>query len=378
MSPSHSKFSGKPKNKCRILYLVGQLGAGGLERQLFYLLRVMDKQYYLPAVVVWNYTAEDMYVRQIRELGVQVLPLPHSYLSIGKLVIFCRIVFSLQPEIIHSYSFFTNIAAYLVGLVTRVISIGSVRCDFIKSKVDAGILLGKVNARWPRTQIYNSVNAETTAKQAFTLFVPKQLYVVHNGLDLEEFTSQDYHNFGKVRILAVGSLLPVKRWDRLLKVARELKKQSFDFLIQIVGNGPLRISLEEEAHVLGVQSCIDFLGHRDDIPKLMSACCFLAHTSDSEGCPNVVMEAMASGRAVVATDVGDVPYLIEDGKTGFVVQRGDPEMLVERIATLVSDPARCRKMGEAGRIKAEREFSLSKSVSDTFAVYKATGLEDCK
>ena len=68
----------KLQKKCRILYLVGQLGPGGLERQLCYLLQAMDRQRYSPVVVVWNYKEDDIYVRQIQDLGVQVLALPKT------------------------------------------------------------------------------------------------------------------------------------------------------------------------------------------------------------------------------------------------------------------------------------------------------------
>ena len=68
----------KLQKKCRLLYVVGQLGTGGLERQLYYLLQAMDRQRYLPVVVVWNYKEDDVYVRQVQELGVHVLALPKT------------------------------------------------------------------------------------------------------------------------------------------------------------------------------------------------------------------------------------------------------------------------------------------------------------
>jgi glycosyltransferase involved in cell wall biosynthesis len=88
------------------------------------------------------------------------------------------------------------------------------------------------------------------------------------------------------------------------------------------------------------------------------------------------MEAMACGRAVVATDAGDVRHLVEDGKTGFVVRRGDDATLVERMVTLITDQDLCRSMGEAGRAKAVREFGLDRLVADTFDAYRAAGWRD--
>jgi glycosyltransferase involved in cell wall biosynthesis len=85
------------------------------------------------------------------------------------------------------------------------------------------------------------------------------------------------------------------------------------------------------------------------------------------------MEAMACGRAVVATDVGDARYLIDEGRTGFVTPRGDAAALAERIAQLITDGALCRKMGGAGRSRAEQEFGLDRMVDETLAVYRSTG-----
>jgi glycosyltransferase involved in cell wall biosynthesis len=83
------------------------------------------------------------------------------------------------------------------------------------------------------------------------------------------------------------------------------------------------------------------------------------------------MEAMATGRAVVATDSGDVPFLVDNGETGFVVRRDDNGALVEAIARLITDPALCDRMGRAGRAKAEREFGLERFASETLAAYHA-------
>src|SRR5262249_42939457 len=151
------------------------------------------------------------------------------------------------------------------------------------------------------------------------------------------------------------------------------KRRGFDYLIQIAGDGPLRGALAQQAQGLGVADYVEFLGHVDNIPSLLANAAFLVHTSDNEGYPNAVMEAMACARAVVATDAGDVPFLVEDGETGFVVRRGDNVTFVERMVRLMNDRDLCRRMGEAGRAKAEREFGLNRLVEETLAVYRAIG-----
>jgi glycosyltransferase involved in cell wall biosynthesis len=146
--------------------------------------------------------------------------------------------------------------------------------------------------------------------------------------------------------------------------------------MEIVGGGPLRESLEKQVQDLGLLHQVRLKGHVNNIPAVLASSTFLAHSSEIEGSPNVVMEAMACGRAVVAMDAGDIPLLIEDGKTGFVVPRGDDDRFVERLATLIQNRDLCRQMGEAGRAKAEREFRTDRLVEKTFAAYVAAGWSD--
>jgi glycosyltransferase involved in cell wall biosynthesis len=358
---------------CRLLYVVGQLRPGGLERQLYYLLQAMDRQRYRPEVVVWNVRENNVYAPQIRALGVALHFFPPEFSGEAKLRAFHRLVKELKPEVVHSYSFYTNFAAHWATRGMQAVAMGSIRSDFTFDRESTGPWLGRLSARWPRHQICNNASAAEAVQRARRPFVPEQVYVVRNGLDLEEFRSVPFATARQVRIVGVGSLIPVKRWDRLLVAALELKRRGLDCQIRIAGDGPLRGSLQQRAQALGLANRIEFIGHTADIPSLLSDATLLVHTADTEGCPNVVMEAMACGRAVVATDVGDVPYLVEDGKTGFVVRRGDDTALVARMATLLTQIDLCRRLGEAGRVKAEREFRLDRLVAETLIAYRASG-----
>jgi glycosyltransferase involved in cell wall biosynthesis len=361
---------------CRFLYLVGQLRAGGLERQLYFLLQRMDRERYRPEVAVWNLRDDDTYAPRIRNLGVVLHSFPDATSGAAKVGALRRIVAQTKPEVVHSYSFYTNFAAWWATLGTKAAVIGAVQSDFIRDKKGSGPVLGRLSALWPRDQIFNSVVAAENARRSRSLFVPGRRFVVRNGLDLQLFRSVPSSIDGQASVLGIGSLLPVKRWDRLLKAASELKKRGVGCLVQIAGDGPLRESLEQQARDLGVTDRVKFIGHTDSVPDLLGSATFLAHTSETEGTPNVVMEAMACRRAVVATDAGDAPSMIDDGKTGFVVRRGDDAALVDRMATLIADRELCRRMGEAGRVKAEREFGVDRLVSETLAVYRSAGWKD--
>src|SRR5712691_8915015 len=139
----------------RLLYLVGQLTPGGLERQLCYLLQAMDRERYRPAVAVWNFSEADVYVPRIRALNVPMYAFPNLPSAAAKLRAFRRLVRQLAPEVVHSYTFFTNFAAYWGVRGTQSVAFGSIRCDFTFEMKDAGPWLGRLSARWPRDQICN-------------------------------------------------------------------------------------------------------------------------------------------------------------------------------------------------------------------------------
>jgi glycosyltransferase involved in cell wall biosynthesis len=361
--------------KCRLLYVVGQLGAGGLERQLYLLLKSLDRDRYQPHVVVWNFNPDDTYVSVIDKLGVPLHSFHRSVSQAGKMLAFRRIVRELSPEVIHSYSFYTNIAVSWASIGTRIIAVGGLRSNFINDKSSCGILLGSLCARWPRNQIFNNIAAANKARRLQSFFSPSKIFVVQNGVDLQEFRNTPLPTNGRARIVGAGSLIPLKCWDRLLIAAASLKRKTLDFQIEIAGDGPLRDSLERHARALGLIDRVKFVGQINDISGFIASSTFLAHTSNTEGSPNVVMEAMACGRPVLATDAGDTRSLVEDGITGFVVRRGDDIELTDRLAKLVQDRDLCRRMGTLGRNKAEREFGLNRLVEETFAAYHAAGWE---
>lgn len=360
--------------ECRLLYVVGQLGLGGLERQLFCLIKTMDRRRYKPVVVVWGNSQKDDYAREFRALEVPVVLIGIQPTRLAKLRALRSVVSDLRPEVIHSYSFYTNICAWLVAQGTAAIPIGAIQSNFVSERRDAGKVFGKLCARWPAAQIVNSFTAAENARHDNTFFHPRRLYTVKNGVDLGQFSPQ--YRPGKGYILAVGSLLPVKRWDRLVRAVAALALKGMYVEVVHAGAGPLRDELENLAKDLHVDHLIRFTGAQHDIASLLAGAAFLVHTSDVEGLPNVVLEAMACGRAVVATDAGEVPYLIDDERTGFVVPRTEETLLADRIATLYRDPERCRRMGDAGRIKAEREFGLDRLLSETFSTYRAEGWKD--
>jgi L-malate glycosyltransferase len=363
--------------RCRLLYLVGQLRLGGLERQLYYLLSNLDQALHRPAVVVWNLDPSEKYYKDIQDLKIPIYGFPVEMSSLFKLI-GCRVLArQVAAEVIHSYGFHTNFAAYYAACGTGAVAIGSLRSDFSTARRAGGLIRGILNATWPAYSISNSSTCAEAVRRQSVLFAPRHISVVRNGLDLKYFTNSQDKSQLRSYVAAVGSLFPVKRWDRLLRVVKKANSIGLrGTRFRIAGDGPLRPALERLARDLDLSEHIEFLGATQDIPALLREAKFLVHTSESEGCPNAVMEAMACRLPVVAMDAGDISYLVEDGKTGFVVRQDDEETFARRVLQLLDDAELCNSMGAAAQAKAEREFRLERLVSQILAVYKSAGWQN--
>ena len=362
---------------CRLLYVAGQLRLGGSERQLYYLLAKLDRARYYPAVVVWNLNRNEKYYKDIETLKIPLYGFPPEWSRLSKLKALRALTGQLKPEVIHSYDFYTNFAAAYAAWATKTLAIGSRRSEYNPYKRRHGGVKRLLNTKWPAFHIVNSTPSANAATRPFNLFTSRHVSIVRNALDLNLFKRMSEVSKKRDYVAAIGSLMPVKRWDRLLRVARDLKSVlGEDIRFQIAGDGPLLPTLAKLADELGVSRIVEFRGAVHDIPAFLGGAKFLVHTSESEGCPNVVMEAMACGLPVIAMDTGEIPYLVEDGKAGFVVRQGDETMLVKRISLLLSDNELCLRMGLVAREKAKREFTLERLVSETLEAYRVAGWRD--
>jgi len=194
---------------------------------------------------------------------------------------------------------------------------------------------------------------------------PEQYRVIPNGVDLARFALPREPVRG--RILMVGRLAPPKRPDLALRALARARARVPQAELWIVGDGPLGAGAERLAGELGVAEAVRFLGHRDDVPELLASaeCALLA--SDYEGCPLAVVEAMAAGVGVAATDAGGTGELVRPGKTGALSEKDDAEGLARALEQVLANPV---ELGAAGRKVAQAELSLDTMMGRLVALYE--------
>jgi len=173
----------------------------------------------------------------------------------------------------------------------------------------------------------------------------------------------------------VGKLSEVKGHEHFLEAAATVAKARPDARFLIVGDGARRQELGRMADTLGIADAVIFAGVREDVPRVLGLMDVFALSSTSEGTPNVLMEAMAAGLPVVATDVGGVPEVVEHGSSGLLVEAGDGPAMGGSLLEILNDPARADSMGERGRALARARYDINAvvaKVEDTFAALLCT------
>jgi glycosyltransferase involved in cell wall biosynthesis len=168
----------------------------------------------------------------------------------------------------------------------------------------------------------------------------------------------------------VSVLRPQKALDVFIRASALLLREYPDLRVLLAGNGPLMGELMELVHNLGVQDRLLMLGYRSDAPDVMAALDVAVSSSAFEGSPLAVMEYMESARPIVATRVGGVPDLIEDGVHGLLVEPGDVPGLAAAIGRLLTDREAARRMGEAARERRRHEFTVELMVRRFEALYE--------
>jgi glycosyltransferase involved in cell wall biosynthesis len=196
---------------------------------------------------------------------------------------------------------------------------------------------------------------------------PPPTRVIYNAVDLQRFSFVPPVT-GPPKVAIVANLRPEKAHDRLLAALWALRSELPDIELTIVGDGTERRGLEQRVRELGVESSVTFAGEVIDPRPYLRAAHVVALVSDHEGFPNALLEAMATGRPVVATRVGGIPELVRDGQDGFLTSL-DPADIAAHLARLLGDSDLLARMGLSARAQAET-FTWDRTVAETEAVYR--------
>ena len=194
-----------------------------------------------------------------------------------------------------------------------------------------------------------------------------RIVTVHNGIPDVPVTLRADPGRVPPRLVMVARLGAQKDHPTLLRALAGLGDRPWE--LDLIGEGPLLGEMQALAATLGIADRVRFLGQRLDVDRLLAEAQVGLLVTNWEGFPLSNLEIMRAGLPLVATSVGGIEEAVEDGATGYLVPRGDADVLRDRIARLLLDPALRIRMGAAGRARFEQHFTLDRMVTKTLAVY---------
>lgn len=371
-----------PSSPPLIAHIIHRLDYGGLENGLVNLINRMPPERYRHAILcLTDYNPE--FRRRIQRPGVEVVSLhkrPGHDLGLYRRC--WAQLRRLQPAIVHTRGLATlemQLPAWLAGVRARVHGEHGWDAQVGSEPLRRRQLRRICN---PLVQHYIALSDELAAylEQAVGVASGRITRII-NGVDSERFhPGQDRSPLppgfappGTKMIGAVGRLEKVKDHPNLVQALIHLAETLPDarrrLRLAIIGEGSTRPTLENLLDAAGLRELAWLPGARDDVPELLRAMDVFALPSQAEGISNTILEAMACGLPVVATDVGGNAELVMDGATGRLVPANDPQALAAALRELLDDPQRMNAYGAAGRRRVEERFSMDAMTAAYLRVY---------
>lgn len=329
----------------KLALVVGTLGRGGSERQIVELVRAAHPQHAECVVICQG--QEGPLAGEVRAVGAEVLALGAERLaglrSVWRLA---RVLWRERPDVVYAFLFWGyGLALPLAAVVTpRALRVQGRRSlpDFDVPRRRLFIGLRRLSDRCADGAIANSIAVGRAVAEAEP-GLGGRLWVVPNGVAEAPATRRPASN--ELMIVCVANLIAYKGHATLIGALRLLRPGGWEALL--VGDGPEREGVQDMIAACGLQHSVRLLGRRDDVGELLADADIAVLPSYTEGMPNAVLEAMARGVAVVASDVGGVRGLLGSG-AGIVVAPRDEAALAQALQCLIDDPRERRRMGDRG------------------------------
>lgn len=350
----------------RVVHVVLSLTMGGLENVVVQLARQATSRVE-PRVICLETTGLLAGLLEAQRIPVECVGTPHTSVP-ARVATLRRRLRELAPDVVHSHNEKAHIHVGLATLGWKTPALVHTRHGRWQVETHAARL-----ANWlavQRSTFVVGVSADALAVSRLEGARESQLRVIRNGIDVRTFDeARRSRRAGSRRAVSVGRLAPVKDLGTLLRAARIVTDVRRDFRLDIVGDGPSRPELEDLARALDLTASVTFHGERSDPRPFLAEALVFTQSSLSEGISLTLLEAMAAGVPVVATDVGGNPEVVETGRTGLLVPPRQPEALAAAILRLLDTPLLAEAMSHEARARVEREFDVTRMVADYETLY---------
>jgi len=348
------------RNPVRVCFLIDRLTRGGTETQLLALIRVLDRTRVQPALVLLD--GEDDESRSLEpsdcpvlRLGVRSLHRPHAFAAAARLRRFWR---THGTDVLQVYFLDSTYFGVPLARVSGIRRVVRVRNNLGHWLTPTHRWLGRVMGDLSDVTLTNCEPARHAILDAEGGDARK-LAVLENGVDLAPFTdlSLPRRRGPEVVIGTVANLRPVKGIDVLVRAAARVVAKHPHARFRVAGQGEQRPHLEGLIDELSLHDHFELTGPVSDVPAFLAGVDIAVLPSHAEGMSNALLEYMAAGRPVVATDVGANAQLLKSGELGRLVPAGDDVALAEGILRLARDPAEAIRVAETARRHVAEHYS---------------------
>jgi glycosyltransferase involved in cell wall biosynthesis len=360
----------------KVVLMIGQLGMGGTEKQVILLARGLRERGIDTSVWALFGGTETCYGQALRRDGIRLVDVGlHGYRDLSQaLPNFARLgdmtmrLRRERPDIVHAFLFHSYITGAPVARMARIPVFVAGRRSLGNFKEGRPVALAaeRLTTRFTDLIIANAVAVAEDTKRRERVGDDK-VEVVYNGLPEHAFApvSPAMVKTAHPVVLCVANLKRYKGHQYLLEAVSRLQTGGRPCVLQLVGDGQEREPLERQAVRLRID--VQFLGECQDVRPLLARADVVAHPSLEEGMSNAVMEAMAAGRAIVATSVGGTPELLAG--RGLLVPAADPAALAEAIGRVLDDHGLAARLGEAARNWSHEHLSADAMVDRHIQIY---------
>jgi len=350
----------------RVCFLIDRLSRAGTETQLLALIRSLDRRRVLPHLVLLD--GEDDLSRSLEPNDCPILRLGLSSFLRGAPLSAARSLRRFwrfhRIDILQTYFLDSTYFGVPFARLCGIRSVVRVRNNLGYWLTGRHRSLGRWMGRLADVTLTNSVDGKQALVESERLH-PEKIVVLENGVDLERFPPLPPPDTRRaiVRVGVVANLRPVKNIDGLIRAASRLSSRYPTLHFSVAGNGEHRPELERLIHVHDLTERFTLPGSTDDVTGFLAQQDIAVLPSHSEGMSNALLEFMAAGRAIVATDVGANAQLIEHGVSGRIVPARHDDALAEALSWYMEHPAEAIKYGQAARKRVEAAYSRSAMVN---------------
>jgi glycosyltransferase involved in cell wall biosynthesis/peptidoglycan/xylan/chitin deacetylase (PgdA/CDA1 family) len=350
-----------------IAVFVDRYAPGGTQRQMLELIARLDRRRFRVHPVCFH--TEGVWFERLKALGEPVALFPihgfrqaHTVRQLRAFAEWCR---EKQIQVLHTCELYSNVFGLPGGALAGV----PVRIGSRRGFVEPPGLQRMQRASYAAAHRVVA-NSQAAADKLRGEGVPNyKILVIPNGIDPSAFPEHTYPSTPR-RIAMVACLREEKRIDVLIRAMPQVLARYPDVELALGGEGRCREELTRITHELGLTERVRFLGHRDDVPQVLAEADLFVLPSRSEAFPNSVMEAMAAGLPVIASNVGGIPELVRDGHNGRLVPAGDVDALARAMLDVLETPSQAERFGRAGREIIERTYSFDRMVDQFETLYE--------